>query len=436
MVDVSRLNAVTSSGLSATVTSKGRAFSNGGTGSLNVVGMNQSQVFSRIAVITPASLSSNGTISDSMGTSTGGAQWRAETTGEMQLNKSNTAAVGGSTGANLAVGKTSVVGITYDGTTVAFFVDGRPVGGGTSAQTFTIDGTGRLFTRGGGAEFFNGSIGLHADFSVALPSTIMCQMTVNPWQLFLFPTRRWFAPSAGIAFDAAANSGYQAAQSTYTFNRTVTGSNTFLAIDVSLLSAGQTVTSIVDDFGGTNVAAIFVGAQTTVSSVGRVELWRVIAPVAGTKTIQVNLSGSISSAATAVSYTGVHQSSPTEGFNSAQATNVGAADATVSITSVADNCWIHGAVATDDTSITANQTTRNNVTGVGGSGANEDNNAPKTPAGAVTMSYTGVGALATWAIGGYAIRPIAASGLGGTVFTASLLNGLSAAGKFFRNPLG
>ena len=219
-------------------------------------------------------------------------------------------------------------------------------------------------------------------------------------------------PAAGIQLDAVANSGYQAAASTYTFNRTVTGSDTFLAIDVSLLSAGQTVTSIVDDFGGTNVNAVFVGAQSTVTSFGRVEMWRVIAPVAGTKTIQVNLSGSIASAATAVSYTGVHQTSPTEGFNSAQATNVGAADATVDITTVADNCWVHGAVATSDASITAGQTSRNNVTGAGGSGANEDNNGPKTPAGAVTMSYTDVGAAATWAIGGYAIRPVAASGLG------------------------
>jgi hypothetical protein len=170
----------------------------------------------------------------------------------------------------------------------------------------------------------------------------------------------------------------------------------------------------VDDFGGANVNAVFVGAQSTVSAVGRVECWRVVAPVAGTKTIQVNLSGSIASASTAVSYTGVNQTSPTEGFNSAQATNVGAADATVSITTVADNCWVHGAIATDDTAITANQTSRNNVTGVGGSGADEDNNGPKTPAGAVTMSYTNVGALATWAIAGYAIRPVAA-GSGTTV---------------------
>lgn len=272
----------------------------------------------------------------------------------------------------------------------------------------------------GGARFLTGDIALAAVWDGKLSADAMRRLSIDSQRLFLAPSRPLWLTS-GIALDATANSGYQAAQSTYTFNRTVTGSNTFLAVDVSLLSAGQTVTGIVDDFGGANTAMTLIGAKSTVSSVGRVELWGVANPTAGTKTIQVNLSGSIASAATAVSYTGVHQTSPTEAFNSAQATNVGAADATVDITSVADNCWIHGAIATDDASVTANQTSRNNVTGAGGSAANEDNNGPKTPAGAVTMSYTGVGALATWAIGGYAIRPIAASSLGGII--ANVING-------------
>lgn len=154
----------------------------------------------------------------------------------------------------------------------------------------------------------------------------------------------------------------------------------------------------------------FIGAQSTVSAIGRVESWGLVAPTAGTKQIQVNLSGSIASASCAVSYTGVHQTSPYESFNSAQATNVGAADATVTITPAADSTWIHAAVATDDTAITANQTTRNNVTGAGGSGADEDTG-PISPAAATAMSYTNVGALATWAIAGYAIRPVAAPSL-------------------------
>lgn len=233
----------------------------------------------------------------------------------------------------------------------------------------------------------------------------------NYWRIFAPVRNRFYSLSAGggIAFDAAANSGYQAASSSYTFNRTCTGSNRYLSVDVALLSAGQTVTSVVDDNGGGNVAMTFLGAKSTVTSFGRIECWGLIAPATGTKQIQVNLSGSIASSAEAVSYTGVHQSVATEAFNSAQATNVGAADATVTITPVANNCWIHAAIATDDTAVTANQTTRNNVTGAGGSGANEDTG-PISPAAATAMSYTGVGALATWAIAGYALRPVAAAG--------------------------
>jgi hypothetical protein len=134
-----------------------------------------------------------------------------------------------------------------------------------------------------------------------------------------------------------------------------------------------------------------------------------MAPAIGTNAIAVSLSATCISAGTAVSYTGVDQTTATEAFNSDQATNVGAADATVNITPIAANAWVHGVVATDDTSITANQTSRNNVTGAGGSGADEDTGPVVTPA-ATAISYTGVGALATWAIGGYAIRPFGASG--------------------------
>ncbi len=320
--------------------------------------------------------------------------------------------INGTTAANFALTNLLHAG-SYDGANIRIYINGKLEG--TTAKTGNVD-TGAFslnINRWNTASLHGGKFYLGMAWNRSLTADEHASLRANPWQIFQAPARRKFAPpAAGIQLDAVANSGYQAAASTYTFDRTVTGSDTFLAIDVSLLSAGQTVTSIVDDFGGTNVNAVFVGAQSTVTSFGRVEMWRVIAPVAGTKTIQVNLSGSIASAATAVSYTGVHQTSPTEGFNSAQATNVGAADATVDITTVADNCWVHGAIATDDATVTANQTSRNNVTGAGGSGANEDNNGPKTPAGAVTMSYTDVGALATWAIGGYAIRPVAASGLG------------------------
>lgn len=209
----------------------------------------------------------------------------------------------------------------------------------------------------------------------------------------------------GIIFDAASNSGYQAAQSSYSWSHTCGGIDRFLAVDVSLLSAGATVSSIT--YNG--VALSLIGARSTVTSFGRIEQWGLVAPASGSHTIAVTLSSSIASAGTAVSYANVQQTSPTESFNSNQATNAGSAtDASVVVTPATPSCIIHAALVTNDTSVTANQTSRNNVTGAVGSGANEDTG-PITPATATTLSYTGEGIVATWAIAGYAIRPVTAS---------------------------
>jgi hypothetical protein len=171
-----------------------------------------------------------------------------------------------------------------------------------------------------------------------------------------------------------------------------------------MLSLAQTVSGIT--YNG--VAMTFLGARNSVTGAARIETWGLIAPTSGTNTIAVTLTGAIASTGVAVSYTGVHQTSPTEAFNSNQATNVGAADATVTVTPVTDKTWVHAAVATDDTSITAGQTNRNSISGAGGSGANEDTG-PVTPASATAMNYSNVGAAATWTIAGYALRPVGSS---------------------------
>lgn len=245
------------------------------------------------------------------------------------------------------------------------------------------------------------------------------QFTWNSSQNLSASIAGFKATASGIQFDAASNSGDKLASSSYTFNRTVTGANTFLAVDVAVLSVGGSVTSITDDSAGGAVPLVFIGKKATVTALGTIESWGLAGAVTGTKSISVVLSGSMESVSVAASYTGVHQTSPTEAYNSAQATNAGSAtDASVVITTVADNDWVHAALITDDLSVTAGNTSRNNVAGTLGTGANEDNNAAKTPAGTVTMSYTGEGITATWAIGGYGIRPV---GAGGTVWQDSAI---------------
>lgn len=231
---------------------------------------------------------------------------------------------------------------------------------------------------------------------------------------------------AGITFDAAGNSGDVAAASSWSGSASWNGTDRMLAVDVSMLGPGVTVTAMT--YGGT--ACTLVGSKSTITSFGSVESWRILqsapgSPAAGSNTLSVTLSGSIEFSVEWVSYAGVHQTSPTESYNSAQATNVGAANATVTVTPAADGTWIHGAVVASDTSITAGQTSRNNVSGTLGSGADEDAG-PISPAAGTTISYTGVGAAVTWAIGGYAIRPVSASVLAST-YTATVAAAVGAA---------
>lgn len=219
------------------------------------------------------------------------------------------------------------------------------------------------------------------------------------------------APS-GIAFDAASNSAYNTADALYSWAHTCTGSNRYLVVGVSMLSvAGSNVSGVT--YGG--VAMTFLGAIASGSGAIRSELWGLISPATGSNTVEVTLSAALDSIAGATSFTGVNQTSPIEGYNSATATNVGAADATVNVTTVADNDWVVDCVATSDTAITvgAGQTSRNNVTGTLGSGA-MSTEGPKTPAGSVTMNWTDVGAAATWSIGAIGLRDINAASLGGS----------------------
>lgn len=231
--------------------------------------------------------------------------------------------------------------------------------------------------------------------------------------------------TTGITFDAASNSGEQLAQSSYNWNHTCTGTDRYLIVGIGMFSLAQTVSSITYN----SVALTFLGAQNSVTGAARVELWGLVAPSTGSNSIAVTLTGAINSGGVAESYTTVHQTFSTEGFNSAQATNVGVADATVNVTTVADNDWVVDIVATDDTTIAvgAGQTQRNNISGTVGAVGNSDEG-PKTPAGSVTMSWTNIGALATWSIGAIALRPTSASGLTSTVFNGNQMFQLTGVG--------
>lgn len=219
--------------------------------------------------------------------------------------------------------------------------------------------------------------------------------------------RRLSVVDIEVVFDASSNSGYQTAQSSYSWSHTCSGNNRYLTVGISMLSVGGSSVSSITYNG---VSLSLIKAQASVSGAVRAELWGLAVPASGPHTITVTLSASLDSIGGAVSFANVVQATSTEAANSATATNVGAADATVDVTTISNKAWVVDIVATDDTSITvgAGQTSRNNVTGTLGSGA-MSTEGPKTPAGAVTMSWTNVAALATWSIASVAIIPLSAS---------------------------
>lgn len=236
-----------------------------------------------------------------------------------------------------------------------------------------------------------------------------------------FPFNRWhgqavtqaLAVSKLILPDVAGNSGDIAAASSFSGAAIWNGSNRLLCIDVALLGVGVTVSAMT--YGG--ATCTLVGVKNTLGTFGRVESWCIAqgdsgAPVTGSNTLAVTLSGSLEFAVLWNSYTGVNQASPIEAFNSSSGTNAGSAtDASLVITPTTTGTWIHGALVVNDTAVTANQTSRNNVSGTLGSGGNEDNGAAVSPATATTLSYTGIGITATWAMAGYAIRPASAASI-------------------------
>ncbi len=289
-----------------------------------------------------------------------------------------------------------------------------------TANTINIqvnDGT--IDTTNTSAGVFSGTAALHfgADNNGATAASFWDGRidSVSFWKRVLTSGERTQLYNGGagldfvVGFDAASNSGYNTADAVYSWSHTCAGN--YLTVGVAMLSVGGSSVSGITYNGD---AMTLLRAQASGAGAIRTELWGLVNPDQGTHDVEVTLSAALDSAAVATSYTGVHQTSPTEAANSATATNVGAADATVNVTTVADGDWVVDMVATDDAAITvgSGQTSRGNVTGTLGSGA-MSTEGPKQTAGSVTMSWTDVAGLKTWSIAGVGLRPIAADAVAG-----------------------
>lgn len=202
---------------------------------------------------------------------------------------------------------------------------------------------------------------------------------------------RW-AEIGAIAADSTApkiSTGF-AAGATYTWTHTCTGSNLMLWLHAGLWQdvAG---TGTVGSSSYNSAAVTSYVTKNVTGGAMRAELWRKLGPSTGANTMSVTVSGNTDDRKFgSSSFTGVDQTTGVDNFNSAEG---GASPITVNVTTIADNCWIVDAVANFSTAaltIGAGQTQvfKDSTGSTGMAGSYEG---PKTPAGAVTMSWTKTG---------------------------------------------
>ena len=204
---------------------------------------------------------------------------------------------------------------------------------------------------------------------------------------------------ATVKFDASATSAYQASLSTYNFNITV-GSNNgrVLLVGVAIFATG-TVSTITA--GGTSMSFV----RSDVNGVYRSEIWSLFNPGTGSITITVTLSASLTSIANACSYYNA-STVALDGNTGANGTNT---PSSASRTTIADRCVVFGNLCAQSASgiLTAGtQTSRTISAGALGTGASDDSGGDIKPAGSKTITWTGEGALDSWAIGLVSIQPL------------------------------
>src|SRR3954470_23776996 len=89
-----------------------------------------------------------------------------------------------------------------------------------------------------------------------------------------------------------------------TWSHTVgNGSNRLLLVGVELSSTSKTVSSVT--YGAANLTRV-----ATISNIGVVEIWRLVAPPVGAATVTINLSGNTKTIGGSVSFFGVDQGAP------------------------------------------------------------------------------------------------------------------------------
>lgn len=194
-----------------------------------------------------------------------------------------------------------------------------------------------------------------------------------------------------IAIDATSGSNTQS------WSHTCTGSNLLLWVTVR---SDNSITGVTYN----SVALTKVG-ETTVSEHN--SLWYLIAPATGAHTVAVTLGTATFSQSAAASYTGVRQSGVPDASNTSSP-GVIAPPLNISVTTVADNCWVVASgqdnsgsgIVGAGTATTARIFQNNSVILL-------DTNGVVTPAGARTLQLTDTAGSAILSLVAASFAPVA-----------------------------
>lgn len=187
-----------------------------------------------------------------------------------------------------------------------------------------------------------------------------------------------------IAFDAASGVSTQASGTSITLAHTCSGSDRFLFVAVWNNGTTQTFTVTYNSVSMTLLASI----ENATSGV-ETFIYGLQAPATGTNNIVVTASGTTNFNCAGASYTGVNQSVTMDATATTTEANHSATAHSISITTIADNCWVFAAVGSGSstTTWTAGSATTARISGSVSPGI-FDTNAAKTPAGSVTLNST------------------------------------------------
>lgn len=207
-----------------------------------------------------------------------------------------------------------------------------------------------------------------------------------------------------IAFDATSGLGFAQPGTSVTLSHTCTGSNLILFVGAAQASATATLTAT---YNGVSMTAIDL--QNNVGGTTRSRLFYLLNPATGANNIVVSSDVNADLYVAGCSYTGVNQSGQPDASNK---NSDNSSPYRVSVTSVADNCWMimwlgdanHSAAITAEAGTTVRTSSFSSISALCDSGG------VITPAGSKTLGVTA--GTHDYGIIGATFKPVAAAANG------------------------